>query len=282
MSLQDLRGFVLGIGAGACLVAAPLAADVEDDLRERLRGRTAILRTPVSSECTEHYTDNEVVGRQASGRGPVSLPAGELATIDNVHVGWTRFDVNLSLVEPYRVTIVDGPFTLYEQRSCRIQLSFDVPREVRKDLARAEAAVLGLLDLQDGVREARASELWNRRKPESLPADSEATWTEYRIWKAAQVNVDIRRRIDQVLADAQATLRSMSTDAEYLESFGLGVASRRYESLSGCDSLLSATFYPSGSEGKSRRGYEDGQRLAWTTTVVRGLNECFVDFVPKG
>lgn len=268
--------------AAVFVLAGPVAAraDVEDDLRARLRGRFAIVQSPVASECTDHYSDNVASGRYASGRGPVQLPAGELVSIDNVHVGWTRFDVNLSLQVPYRVTIVDGPYTLYELRACRVQISFDVPREVRKDLGRAEATVLEILEVHDSDRAARASASWNQREPEALPADSEQIWAEYRVWKAAQVNAAVRRRIEEVLADAQAVLRNMSDDADYLDSFGRGAASRRYESLSDCGSLLSASFYVSGSGGKSSRGYADGQRVAWATMVARGLAGCLVDIAP--
>jgi hypothetical protein len=261
--------------------AAPaLRADVEDTLRARLRGRFAILRSAVASECTDHYSDNDVSGDRASGSGPVRLPVGELVTIDNVHVGWTGFEVNVSLQVPYRVPVVDGPFSLFEIRRCRVQLDLDVPRDVRKDAGRSEAAVGEILAVFDDEYKARTSGLWNRREPEPLPPDNDRRWADYRIWKAAQVNDAVRRKLDSVLADAQAVLRSMRSDDDYLDSFARGVESRRYESTSSCDSLLSASFYVSGSGGKDRRGFEDGQRLAWATAVARGLQDCYVDAAP--
>src|SRR5512143_1851849 len=150
MTPRRCRLPLLALAAGLLLPALAGAADAESALRARLRGRWAILRSPVASECTEHYSDNDVVGRSASGAGPVALPAGELVSIDNVHAGWTSgLDVNLGLLVPWRVRIVDGPYTLYEIRPCRVQLNFDVPREVRKDAARAEAAVLEILEVHD-------------------------------------------------------------------------------------------------------------------------------------
>lgn len=257
--------------------AAPVAADVEDSLRARLRGRWAVVRSPVASECTEHYTDNEVSGRHAGGGGPYVLPAGELVSIDNLHVGWTRFDVNLGLLRPYRVSLHEGPFTLHEHRACRVQLSFDVAREVRRDAARAEAVVLEILEVHDSEAGARRSELWNRRDPEPLPADSEAVWAEYRVWKAAQVNVEVRAKLDEVLEFARQASGSMPDDAEYRESFALGVASRRWDSPEECPSLLSASFYVSGSGGTDERGFADGQRVGWALAVARGLLGCFVE-----
>jgi hypothetical protein len=266
---------------GATALATAASADVEDSLRARLRGRWALVRSPIASECTGHYTDNVVSGRRASGPGPVMLPAGELVSIDNVDVGpLAGLSVNLGLLVPYRVSIVDGPYTLYEQRPCRVQLKFDVPREVRKDAARAEEAILGVLEAHDSESAARRSEAWNRREPEALPEDSEEVWAEYRVWKAAQVNLAVRRKLDEVLAETQATLRSMREEPDYLESFALGVASRRYESPGDCDALLQASFYVSGSGGASQRGWEDGQRVAWAAAVARGLGGCFLDVVP--
>jgi hypothetical protein len=281
MTPLRLRLSVPALAAVLIAPAAAGAADVEDVLRSHLRGRWAVLRSPVASECSDHYSDNIVSGRFASGGGPVSLPAGELVSIDNVHAGWASgLDVNLGVLVPYRVRIVDGPYTLYEIRPCRVQLNFDVPREVRKDAARAEAAVLEVLEVHDSEAEARRSQLWNRRETEPLPADSEATWAEYRVWKAAQVNAAVRRKLDDVLADAKATLRSMQDDPDYLESFALGVAARRNDSAPSCDSALSSSFYVSGSGGKSKRGYEDGQRVAWATNVAQALQDCFVDVAP--
>jgi hypothetical protein len=277
---RTLRLALALLGA-ATLSASAASADVEDELRARLRGRWALVRSPIASECTAHYTDNVVSGRHASGAGPAMLPAGELVSIDNVNVGpLAGLSINLGLLVPYRVAWVDGPYTLHEQRPCRVQLKFDVPRDVRKDATRAEAAVLDVLEVHDSESSARRSETWNRREVEALPEDSEATWAAYRVWKAAQVNVEVRRKLDAVLADAQATLRSMSDEPAYLESFALGVESQRYESPGDCEELLSASFYVSDSGGPSKRGWEDGQRVAWATAVARALGGCFVDVVP--
>lgn len=255
--------------------------DVEDELRARLRGRYALLLSPVSTECTDHYTDNDVVGAVASGRGPIVLPRGELVSIDNVDVGWTRFDVNLGLQVPYRVTLVDGPYTLHELRSCRVQLKLDVPGEVQRDRARAEAAIRRILEVHEDAGAARASASWNGREPEPLPEDAEAVWAEYRVWRAERTNAAIRARIDDLLGDARRIVQSMEDDADYLESFALGMRSRRYESTGSCESLLSSSFYGSGSGGRSKRGYADGQRVAWSLATAHALGECWLE-VPGG
>ena len=255
-------------------------ADVEETLRARLRGRWGVLRSPIASECTEHYSDNQVSGRHASGGGPETLPAGELVAIDNVHVGWTRFDVNLSLRVPLRVSLVDGPYRLHEHRSCRVQLSFDVPREVKKDARRAEETVLAILELHEAEGDARRSELWNRRETEALPDDAEETWAEYRNWKASQVNFAVREKLDDVLAEAQTVTAAVDDAPGYLASFALGLESKRYWSPGECDSLLAENFYVSGSGGPDPRGWADGQHLAWALAVARGLQGCYVEAAP--
>jgi len=276
LSIRILSGLLL------LAVAAPVRADVEEALRARMRGRWGVLRSAVATECTKHYSDNDVVGASASGRWPIHLPAGELVTIDDVQVGWTGMDANLSLQVPYRVEIVDGPFTLYEIRSCRVQLKFDVSRAVRRDENQAAAAVTAIVEVFDDERGARGSGLWNRRRPDPLPPDSEQRWAEYTAWKAQQVNVEVDRKLARALDEISSTLRGMRDDPAYLASFQHGVDSKRSTSFSNCESALSASFYGSSSRGEERRGWEDGQRLAWNAALAKMLRGCFVPVPPPG
>lgn len=277
IGIRPGRALLTCLTLAAAIASSAAHADVESDLRARLIGRSAIILGSVTSECSDHFTDNLVSGRYASGKGPVRLPEGELATVENVHIGFTRFDVNLTLATPYRLSIVDGPFELFELRRCRVQLSFDVPRAVRRDLASAEATVLNILELHGSVDAARSSQSWNGRQTEPLPADNDARWAEYRLWKAAQMNVEIRRKLDRVLEEADRAMSSMKDDPDYLDSFARGVASRRWESFSSCESALTATFYTTGSGGKSSSAYADGQRMAWALALARYLQDCWID-----
>ena len=44
-----------------------------------------------------------------------------------------------------------------------------------------------------------------------------------------------------------------------------------------CPSLLRSTFSPdSKGDGDWKRGYEDGQRLAWNLELLRRLKDCFL------
>jgi hypothetical protein len=120
--------------------AAPAFADAESDLRARWTGATVITKVPVFSECTDHFTDNAVPSGGLPRGAGLRFGAGEIATVDKIDVTWTRIDVSIGFLEPYRVTWTDGPYTLYDQRRCRVQLKLELPADVRKDPAKAGAA----------------------------------------------------------------------------------------------------------------------------------------------
>ncbi len=83
-------------------------------------------------------------------------------------------DVNLTLVEPFLLSFEDGPFRVYDQRRCRVQLNFEVSRDVRKDVQKSLAAVVAVLDLFDDAGAAKRAG-WNRRKVAAYPKDWEKT-----------------------------------------------------------------------------------------------------------
>jgi hypothetical protein len=266
------------IWIGVSVLAATAArADVEAELRAELRGVWALSKTALFSECTEHYTDNLARDGRVTSDESRRFAAGELARIDNVHVGWSRFDVNLSLAEPLLLTWRDGPFTVHEQRPCRVQLKLEVPREARRDARAAAAAVRQLLETFDGEGAARAAPGWNRRRVEPYPEGWEETRARYMVWKAEQTNSAVGAKIEHLLAEADRVLAAMSADEDYLASFGAGARARAGESWSSCESMLSASFYASGSGGKSSRGWSDGQLVAWSTRLVRALQGCYVE-----
>ncbi len=264
-----VAAFVAALPAGA-------AADIESDLRSDLVGRYGVARGELVSECTDHFTDMKVVsGRLVGGTG-VRFERGELVRIDNVNVGaMVGLDVNLTLVEPFRVSWEDGPFTVYDQRRCRVQLNFEVARDVRKDRQKALAAVAAVLDLFDDAAAAKQAG-WNRRKVEPYPRDWEKTRREYEAWKLTQVNAAVRAKTADVLDEARRVLDYMSGDDEYLWSFAAG-ARARSDSWSSCEAMLEANFYSTGSGGKSSRGWSDGQHVAWANHLAHALQSCFLE-----
>jgi len=262
-------------------VAPPRSAhaDGESELRARWKGKTVITKVPVFSECTDHFTDNAVPpGSLPHGDG-LRFGAGEIATVDALEVTWTRIDVSIGFLEPYRVTWKDGPFTLYDQHRCRVQLKLELPRDVRKDAAKAGSAISALLAVFPNAAEARRAPDYNARRVEAYPLNYERTRAEYETWHAARVNAAVQERIDVLLREAQDTVDRGREDEGYQRCFGKGAHTRSYQSFGSCESVLNAYFVSSGS-CENQRGFDDGQRLAWTVGMVRALSGCFAPVAP--
>jgi len=260
----------------AFLAAGAAHADVESDLRSELVGRFGLAKGELVSECTDHFTDMQVVGGRLTGGTGVRLEPGELVKIDNVKVGaMAGLDVNLTLVEPFLLSFEDGTFTVYDQRRCRVQLNFEVSRDVRKDVAKSLSAIAGVIDLFDDAGAAKKAG-WNRRKVEPYPKDWEKTKREYQAWKLTQVNAAVRAKTAYVLDEARRVLNYMPGDDDYLFSFAAG-ARARSDSWSSCEAMLDATFYSTGSGGKSSRGWADGQHVAWANHLAHALQGCYLE-----
>ncbi|MEO7793646.1 MAG: hypothetical protein ABIV06_02645 [Thermoanaerobaculia bacterium] len=262
---------------GGTLTAGGVAfADVEAGLRGELVGRYALAKGVLVSECTDHFTDMKVVGGRLAGGTGIQFEAGELVRIDNVKVGaMAGLDVNVTLVEPYLVSFPDGPFQVYDERRCRVQLNFEVARDVRKDVRKAATAVASVLDLYDDAGAAKQAG-WNERKVEPYPKGWEKTKREYEAWKLTQVNAAVRAKTTYVLDEAGRILNYMGSDDDYLWSFAAG-ARARSDSWSSCEAMLDASFYSTGSGGKSSRGWADGQHVAWANHLAHALQSCFIE-----
>jgi hypothetical protein len=272
---QALR-FVLPL-----LLAVPApsyAVDVEASLNARFRGGWVVVRLPVFSSCDGFYNDNEVVGARIDSRARRRFEAGELARVERIGVKRGRADVFLDLAEGVLDERREGPFTLYDERTCKIQLRVPVPD--RADLAAIEARFAELLELHEAAERAAASPLWNGRRREPYPEGYEQTLAAYEVWKAQQANAAVQERMDRAIEEAARITDRVSSDTEYLAGFAAGVEKVRDRGFGGCESLMSASFSPD--SGKSdrgsqwRRGYEDGQRLAYDLELLRRLKDCFV------
>ena len=95
-------------------------------------------------------------------------------------------------------------------------------------------------------------------------------------WKLTQVNAAVRAETERVLDEVKRVLAYMPGDDDYLISFAAG-ARARSDSWSTCAAMLDATFYVSGSGGKSSRGWADGQHVAWANHLAHALQSCYLD-----
>lgn len=262
----------------ALFPAVMRGADLEKDLNARWRAGLVVVKVPIASSCDGFYNDNDVVGNRVDSDARRRFDAGELARVERIGVRRGRVDVFLDLTEGVLEEIHDGPFTLYEPRTCKIQLRIPIPD--RTDTARAETRLSELLELHESAREAEASSLWNRRRREPFPENYEETLAEYQSWKAARTNAAIQTRMDAAIEEASRISDRLRSTPEYLEGFAAGVDKQRDRSFGDCGSLPGSSFSPdSAGGGKSsdwNRGYEDGQRLAYNLELLRRLKGCFV------
>jgi hypothetical protein len=267
----------------ACLASgAAGAADLESQLAARWKGAWVIVRPAIASDCGGFYTDNVVRGARVESRGDHRLPGGELARVEKIVVRWGgRIDVFLDLAEQLLVAHSDGPFTLYDPRSCKVQLELEGAG--KRGLAEAEAALAGPLELHASAAEAEASPAWNHRQREPFPDDYERTLAAHAAWKATQTNVAVDKRMDEAIAEAARLTERVRDEPDYLAGFAAGVERARDHSFGDCGGLIDASFYPDTVRGKSDAydaGYADGQRLAFDVGLLARLRGCYVAVPP--
>ena len=277
------------------LAAAPVAAaDLEDQLEARWRGAAVVVTVATSSDCGGFYTNNEVVGGRATGSGQRRFASGEAAVVDKVNLKSERFDLYLSLVEPVLIERQDGPFTLFDERECRVQLMVPLSRaEVRAGgPAAVEDALAPLLARFATVPEAERSPGWNRRRREELPPDYQITVARHARWQAEQTNAAVQAAQQRAVETATRLLERVHDDADYLAGFAAGVEAMRSSRQPECAALASASFtsaeqkppHDRRGDGAAQRawqsGFRDGQELAFNLAVAGAARGCLVPLPP--
>jgi hypothetical protein len=260
------------------------ASDLGDRLDRELKGGWGVLEVEVYSACGGTYSDNEVGSAGVAGRAQHRFAAGELVKIDNVKVKKQRVDLMLTLDAPLRVPHMDGPFELYDQRSCRVQLMVYVPRELVKneDLEGLLTEVKKHVTMFSSRDEAEMSDEWNGRETEPMPDDYEETLHRHAVWTAEQTNAAVRDGINHALSEAAEAVEDLDDDADYLSGFAEGAEKMAEFSVTSCDSLLSVSFTsyrksaPSDSSRSWKDGWNDGQKLVFHVLLADRLRSCLV------
>jgi hypothetical protein len=260
------------------------ASDLGDRLDRELKGGWGVLEVEVYSACGGTYSDNEVGAAGVASKARYRFAAGELVKIDNVKVKRQRVDLMLTLDAPLRVSHTDGPFELFDQRSCRVQLMVYVPRELVKsaDLEGLITEVKKHLTLHTSRDDAELSGDWNGREAEPMPDDYDETLQRHAAWKAEQTNAAVREGIDDALSESVEAVDDLDDDADYLAGFAAGAEKMGSFSVTNCDSLLSlsfASYRKSAPSDKSRGwkdGWEDGQKLVFHVLLADRLRSCLV------
>jgi hypothetical protein len=282
--------FVVAISTVFILLVAfhAAAADLDDRLDQKLRGAWAILEHEVYSSCSGTYSDNRVGPAGVASKADRRFDAGELIKIDKVKVKRSRVDLLTTLSEPVLVATHDGPFELYNERQCKAQLIFEVPRAVIKsgDTDAVLAAIGSALTLFSSQSAAMDAADWNGRERDPYPDDYELTLARHEIWKAEQTNTAVAAGIEKATAEASEAANDIERDAEYLDGFAAGAEELQSLDIDDCARLIDASFSsfkerpPSDRNSKWKQGFEDGQSLVFHLYLVRELRHCYVPLPP--
>src|SRR5437867_6771985 len=157
------------------VVDSALAGDLQRSLEMRWRGAWVLTGVDVYSDCAGTHTDNRVSGTLVSSKGRTRFRPGELAQIGKVDVKRSRLDILLGLPEPILVSFRDGPFTLFNETRCLVELDVELPRSLVSgdDVDGIETALKPILKRFTSQEEATQAKTWNHRQREAYPADYE-------------------------------------------------------------------------------------------------------------
>jgi len=270
------------------LAATGFASELDDLLNQKLRGAWAVLAVEVYSGCAGTYSDNQVSDAGVTSKARYRFEPGELVKVDKLNAKRQRVDLMLSLDVPLRTSRRDGPFELFDDLECQVQLIVPISREDIKSSndAAVTARFEDLITFYPSLEDARESDAWNGREIEPLPADYDHTLARYAVWKAEQTNAAIGEAVRRAIDDAADVADSLSDDAEYLEGFGEGAEAMTSFSTTDCSSLLGTSFAfhdsspPKTKTKRWRDGWRDGQELIFNILLAERLQACRVQVPP--
>lgn len=274
------------------------AGKLEDDIRGLWLGAWVVLEVEATSDCGGSYTNNRVNGNLVRGNGRHRFGVGELAKINKLDIKRSRLDLLLSLDEPYLVSYGAGPFTLYREVSCKIELEVEIPREVvkNKEVGPVEDALVAIFERHATEDDARASNLWNEREREDYPDDYELTLAKLEVWRAEQTNAAVQTKLDDAHAQTLRLADRVMAEQDYLAGFARGVESAKAVERDECPALLaidignppgklsSDDIAPAADQDSFKRGFRDGKQLVFGLAMMRRLPDCFVQVpeLPEG
>jgi hypothetical protein len=300
-------GLVVALAAAVVAASAVRAGEFQDTLASRWRGAWVVTNAETYSDCAGAYTSNRINGRLVSGRGMLRFKTGELAKVESVDLKRSRLDLRLSYPEPVLRSYTDGPFTLYDETQCRVEMQVELPREMVKsqDVMGVENLLRPVIERHSTEDAARSSKEYNDRHREAYPADYRQTLAQHTAWRAEQTNIAVKGSIDRLVDETSRITERIGGEPDYLSGFVEGVEAGRAPHPVACPDLISlssatppgyalpgsptvapaarhgekpGTVSPVSTEAQARRqrGYQDGLRLALGLDAIRRLNGCFV------
>lgn len=181
---------------------------------------------------------------------------------------------------------IEGPFELFDERKCKIQLMIALPRELVKgnDAAAILQRVADIVELHRSAADAEYSISGNGREREDYPPDYDQTLARYEVWKVEMLNAAVADRIAGANQDARSVAVDIRRNPDFLDGFAAGVAEMRSWRQDNCDRLVDIVFSsvrerPPGDHSATwKEGYSDGQemidRLGGRSLHHRGVQCC--------
>ena len=276
----------------AALRVPVVAGELERTLESRWRGAWILTAVDTFSDCAGTHTNNHVNGTLVSSKGRVRFRTGELAQVGKVDLKRSRLDILVGVPEPILVSFRDGPFTLYNEARCLIELNVELPRSLvsNDDANGIDAAIAPVLKRFTSQDEAVQARAFNHRKRDPFPSDYDRTLAEHAVWKAQQANAAIQARIDKALEETARLTDRVTSDPDYLKGFAAGVEAMRAVDFGQCGELMSRDFtnvasapkqiavasFGGEAAGRYTRGFQDGQRLVYGLECLLRLPQCMV------
>ncbi len=282
VAIGGCLGKTLSSMLGVCLLSATAVGAGESEVRALWRGAWVVLQVNSYSACSGAYTDNEVRGPLVSSRGAHRFEQGELARVAKISVKRKKIEVRLDIAEPLLWAHREGPFTLYDEISCRVEMEIPVSAAKSAPTVELDRSILVVMERHADIGAARGSPAWNGRARDPYPDDYEETLARYEVWRVEQVNAAVAAKIEVSIHGAARLVDRLRTDPETLEGFAAGVEIARERHWNNdCERLLvvsESSFVRRAPKDRSslwKRGFQDGQRLVLFVEVGARLQACF-------
>jgi hypothetical protein len=266
------------------------SAGLEDELERRWLGAWVVTEVETYSDCAGLPTPNRVNDRRVHSRGRRQFKPGELAKVEGVDARRSRLDLRVVLAEPLLAARQEGPFTLYDEARCALELEVELPRALVKgdDVAGIERVLSPVLLRFDTEEEASKAKQWNRRRREPYPPGYERTLTEHAAWRARQMNSAVEAALGRARDEAVRVAERMGSDADYVGGLAKGIEVGRGARASTCEQLVARNLSPpvrpaqsagapaAAAQSRWTQGFQDGQTLALSLDQMKRLPGCFV------
>jgi len=272
------------------LTAPAAAGSLQKEIKSRWLGAWVVTRVDVYSDCGTLHTNNRINGDLVKSRGAHRFHDGELARLNKVDLNRSRLDLMLSLTEPILIPTPAGPFTLYQELNCKVELQVEIPRQVVKDqsIDAIENAMLEVIERHTNEDSALSSEAFNERERDPYPEDYEETLHAHAVWQAEETNKAILSKIERAKRETRLLADRITSDSDYLTGFLTGVETAKAQDLNACSRLLAIDLDPASSSRKQddaqqariQRGRTDGSNLIYSLAMERNLPDCLVE-VPQ-